>query len=83
MLDRNVDRLFMLGDIAGPACLQLVNMILQYNTLADAIASRMMIMNAAQWPEAVSHLEEHLTLLDGVVAKCIHEVQPIHDAIKG
>jgi hypothetical protein len=30
MIDRNVDRLFMLGDLAGPACLQLVSVLLQY-----------------------------------------------------
>jgi hypothetical protein len=28
-------------------------------------------------------LEGHLALLDKVIAKCEHEVQPIHDAVKG
>jgi hypothetical protein len=40
MLDRNVDRLFMLGDAAGPACLQLVNVLLQHNALVEEIAAR-------------------------------------------
>jgi hypothetical protein len=83
MLDRNIDRLFMLGDIAGPACLQLVNVLLQYNTLVDEIAARIVSMNAGQWMEAIGHLEHHLTLLDGVVTKCKHEVAPLHDAVRG
>ena len=83
MLDRNIDRLFMLGDVAGPACLQLVNVLIQYNALVDDIAARMVMLNAATWPQAVGHLEQHLTLLDSVVAKCQHEVAPLHDAING
>lgn len=83
MLDRNIDRLFMLGDIAGPSCLQLVNVLLQYNSLVDEIAARIVSMNVGQWPEAIGHLEQHLTLLDGVVAKYKHEVAPLHDAVKG
>ena len=42
----------------------------------------MMMLNADQWPEAIKHLQEHLTLLEGVIAKGKHEVRPIHDAIK-
>ena len=83
MLDRNIDRLFMLGDLAGPTCVQLVNVLLQYDTLVQNVTSRMMMLNADQWPEAVKQLQEHLTLLEGVVAKCKHEVRLIHDAIKG
>src|SRR5271165_392696 len=83
MLDRNIDRLFMLGDLAGPACLQLVNLLFQYDTLVQNVTSRMMMLNADQWPEDIKHLQEHLTLLEGVIAKCKHEVRPIHDAIKG
>jgi hypothetical protein len=83
MLDRNIDRLFMLGDVAGPACLQLVNILLQHNTLVDDIAARIAVLNAGQWTEGIGHLERHLTLLDGVVAKCKHEVQPLHDAVEG
>jgi hypothetical protein len=83
MLDRNVDKLFLLGERAGPACLQLVGMLQQYNALVEAIAVRIVVMNATQWAEAVQHLEEHLTLLTGVVAKCAAKVQPIHDAVRG
>jgi hypothetical protein len=28
-------------------------------------------------------LEQHLNLLEGVVAKCRHEVGPIHDKVDG
>lgn len=83
MLDRNIDRLFMLGNIAGPACLQLVNLLLQYDTLVDEIAARIVSMNVGQWTEAIGHLEQHLILLDGVVAKCKHEVAPLHDSVTG
>jgi hypothetical protein len=83
ILDRNIDRLFMLGDLAGPACLELVNLLFQYDILVQNVTSRMMILNADQWPKAIEHLQEHLTLLKAVIGKCKHEVRPIHDAIKG
>lgn len=83
MLSRNIDLLFMLGETAGPACLQLVGLMLQYDTLLQDITARMMMLSAGQWAEGVRHLQEHLTLLDSVVAKCEHEVGPIHDAIGG
>ena len=82
MLDRNVDRLFMLGKRAGPSCLQLINVMLQYNAFVDEIAARTAIMNANQWAEGISHLEAHLKLLDGVIDKCEQEVAPMHNAIK-
>ncbi len=83
MLERNTDRLFVLGEVAGPSCLHLVRLILQYNSVVEAVASRVMLLNAAQWVTAVDKLEYHLSLLDNVIEKCQHEVQPIHDAIKG
>jgi hypothetical protein len=82
MLERNIDRLFMLGDAAGPSCLSLVTALLQYNALVDAISARLVMMNAEQWPQALGHMEDHLTLLDGVVAKCKIAVGPIHDTVK-
>jgi len=83
MLERNIDKLFILGDVAGPNCVHLVRLILQYNDAANNIISHIAAMNAEQWPEAVRHLEEHLALLDKVIEKCEHEVRPIHDAVKG
>jgi hypothetical protein len=80
MLERNTDRLYILGEIAGPSCLQLVRFILQYNDLVSVLITRVMVMNAVQWREAVAQLEEHLRLLDQIVAKCEHEVRPLHDA---
>jgi hypothetical protein len=82
MLDRNVDRFFLLGERAGPSCLQLINVILQYNIFVDQIAGRTSIMNAHQWVEGVSHLTDHLKLLDAVIDKCEHEVAPLYNAIK-
>lgn len=82
MLDRNVDRLFMLGKRAGPSCLQLVNVLLQYNALVEEIAARTGMLNANQWAEGISQIEDRLALLRGVVAKCEHDVRPLHDAIK-
>ena len=51
----------MLGDVEGPFYLQLVNELLQYNSLVDEIATRIATMNASQWPEAIEQLETHLT----------------------
>ena len=72
----------MLGKRAGPSCLQLINVMLQYNAFVDEIAARTAIMNANQWAEGISHLEAHLKLLDGVIDKCEQEVAPMHNAIK-
>lgn len=83
MLGRNIDLLFMLGETAGPASLQLVGLMLQYEALLQDITTRMMMLNADQWAEGIRHLQAHLTLLGGVVAKCEHEVRPIHEAISG
>jgi hypothetical protein len=83
MLERNTDRLYILGEIAGPSCLQLVRFILQYNDFVTALITRIMVMNAEQWREGVAQLEEHLRLLDQIVAKCEHEVRPLHEARGG
>jgi hypothetical protein len=83
MLDRYTDKLFLLGEIAGPACLHLVRMLLQYNQVVEAMAARLPMLNADEWPEALGHIEKHLTLLDAIIAKCEHEVKPIHDAVEG
>jgi hypothetical protein len=82
MLARNIDRLFMLGEPAGASCLQLINVMLQYNDFVIEIGARSVLMNAEQWPQGVRHLLEHLALLDGIVAKCKREVAPLHDAIR-
>lgn len=83
MLDRYTDKLFLLGEVAGPSCLHLVRMLLQYNSVVEAMASTMASLNAREWPEAVIHIEKHLNLLDAIVAKCKYELQPMSDAIKG
>jgi hypothetical protein len=83
MIERNVDKLFLLGDLAGPSCLHLFRFLLQYNATVEQFASRAAIMNAAQWIEAADQLDEHLTLLDGIIDKCEQEVRPIHASIAG
>ncbi len=83
MLERNVDNFYLLGEPAGPTCLQLVSILLQYNSLVEDVAARIVIMNAQQWPEAIEHLESHLDLIFQVVSKCAEDVRPIHDAVKG
>lgn len=70
MLARNVDQLFLLGEVAGPACLQLVSLLFQYEILLQEIAGRMMFMGADTWAaEALQHLEAQLTLLDAVILR--------------
>ena len=83
MLERNVDNFYLLDEPAGPACLQLVNILLQYNSLVERNSNRVVSMNAQQWPEALKQLENRLDLISEVVSKCKAEVQPLHDAIKG
>lgn len=79
MLDRNIDRLFLLGKSAGPFCLQLVNVLYQYDHLLRDIGSSVVIMNAQQWPEAIHHLDQHLDLIDAVVDKCESELRSAHE----
>jgi hypothetical protein len=83
MMERNIDKLFLLGGLAGPSCLHLVRLLQQYDATVEGIVSRVAMLNAEQWVEAVGHLEKHITLLDSVIDKCEHEVRPIHDSIKG
>jgi hypothetical protein len=82
MFDRNIDRLFMLGAKAGPSCLQLVNVLLQYNTFVNEISQRTMMLGPNQWANGLDQLDEHLTLLSGVIVKCECDVRPLHDAVK-
>jgi hypothetical protein len=81
MLSRNVDRLFILGKLAGPTCIQLYRLLLQYNSTVSAMAAALPVMNAEQWKDAVDQLEQHLQLLEKVVATCAHHVAPVHEAI--
>lgn len=83
MIERNIDNLYLLGKLAGPSCLQLVSMIIQYNAFLDQLVGRIMIMNSHQWVETLPRLEEHLILISKIIEKCEHEVKPMHDAIKG
>jgi hypothetical protein len=48
MMDRNIDRLFLLGDIAGPSCVHLVRLLIQYNEFVERLASRLVTLNAQQ-----------------------------------
>jgi hypothetical protein len=41
ILERNVDRLFMLGDEAGPLCLSLIHMLYEHDVRVDASTNRM------------------------------------------
>jgi hypothetical protein len=81
MLERNVDKLFLLGPLGGPTCLQLYRLLLQYNSTVSAVAQHLVLLNSDQWKDAVDQLEQHLTLLENVVATCAHHVAPIHDTI--
>ncbi len=83
MIDRNIDRLFVLGNLAGPSCLALVGMLIQYNDFVYQLTSRFTMMAPRQWADALPQLEDHLDLLDKVTEKCEREVKPIHDSIEG
>jgi hypothetical protein len=83
MLERNVDNLYLLDEPAGPACLQLVNILLQYNTLVADMSGRIIQMNAQQWPEAIGHFDQHLDLVASLTLKSATLVQKIHDRVQG
>lgn len=83
MIDRNTDRLFLLGDTAGPSCVHLVRLLMQYGDFLEGFMQYVMTLNAEQWHSAIDQLNEHLALLDGVVDKCEAEVRPIHDSVMG
>lgn len=77
MLERFIDQLFILGDSAGPVCLQLVASLLKYRALAGSISSSMMVLNADSWAEEIiEKLDANLTTLGVRVAECKNELQP-------
>ena len=82
MMERNIDKLFILGKLAGPSCVHLVRLLSQYNATVERTTSYIVTLNAEQWAEAADGLEEHQAPLDKAIEKCKREVQPIHDAIK-
>jgi|GEM_PF-1972163 len=83
MVERNIDNLYLLGEPAGPALLQLVNLIWQYNSLAVDISQRIVLLDANQWKLAVDQLLPRLALLTQVTKKVAEEVQPLHDSVRG
>lgn len=74
MIDRNIDRLYMLGKSAGPSCLQLVATMFQYNTMVDQ-------MFAAD-ARATVRLADHLLEIDLIIQRCEEQVKPIHDILQ-
>lgn len=76
ILERNIDKLFLLGEIAGPGCLHLVRLIAQYSTV-QSIVSAAIMMDVPKRRGALRLIGEHLSFIDQVVAKCEHEVRPI------
>ena len=83
MIERNIDRLYILGDVAGPTCIHLVRNIIQYNFTVERLVQRVLNLNANQWTIAVQEIFNHLDLLDKVIDKSDHEVRPIHDKVSG
>lgn len=78
MISRYIDQLFMLGELAGPSCLELVSLLFQYNTILDEATSLMMSMNATEWAaQGMSRLETHLASLERVASKCETELARI------
>jgi hypothetical protein len=82
MLDRNVDKLFMLGGVVGPTCLQIVTVLLQYNEAVEVVTSRMFEMGPEKWLEGVDHIEAHLGLLAQVATKATGQLRKINETIK-
>lgn len=84
MVERNLDRFYLLEEPAGPACLQLASLIMQYNDALDQMTATVLPrMHGGQWGESVEHLEENAALIVAVADKCISLLTPISDAVKG
>lgn len=81
-IERNLDRLFVIGPVAGPSCIQLYALIMQYNSLVGSMSARLMVMNREDWPTAISYLDEHIKLLRIAINKCERKLRPIHDNIE-
>lgn len=81
MLEHHFDRLFVLGEPAGHSCVQLVYLLKQYDDILHDISTS--IVSKMDWTEAVDQLKPHLSLITASAEKCVREVTPIHDAIKG
>jgi hypothetical protein len=82
LIDRNVERLFMLGEPAGPSCLQLVNTIFQFNSFVAAMAARSIMMDLPQWERDVDKLLEHLQSFQQIAVKCKQEVALLRGVTK-
>jgi len=77
MLERNIDKLFILGDDAGVCCLQLVRLIFEHQAKVADIASRIVTMNQGQWPAVVDDLQKQLDLLDKSIEACTYKIQKL------
>src|SRR5208337_1165136 len=42
MVERNIDKLFILGDVAGPACIHLARLIIQYHETVEMLTQRVL-----------------------------------------
>ncbi len=79
MLDRNVDRLYLLGEPAGPTVLQLISVALQYNAMLDQLASRCLTEAHVSPRVYAGHLLGHMTAMEKLIADAGNELKPIHD----
>ena len=82
MLERNVDNLYLLDEPAGPDCLDLFNLLLEYNACVERVAFRVMAMNAQQLREEVGHLHRRLEVISAEASEAAAAVRPPHDAAR-
>jgi hypothetical protein len=79
LLTRNVDNLYLLGEQAGPTCLQLVSVILQYNDLVQSAAAQLADKAKGEWTDLLHALEGHLTAIETLLGQAQKEIGPVHD----
>jgi len=77
MLERNIDKLFLLGDDAGVCCLQLVRLIFEHQAKVADISSRIVTMDKGQWPEIIDDLQKQLDLLDKSIEASACKIQKL------
>lgn len=80
MLDRNVDRLYQLGEPAGPTVLQLIAVVLQYNELVERLSNEVLTSGDSDWTRIHKCLRGHLQAMQILLGEAEAAVGGLHDA---
>jgi hypothetical protein len=81
MIERNTDKLYLLGGAAGSVNLHLVSSLFDYNGLVQSLTAQIATMNAEEWTtNVIPKMTKGADFIGEVVQTCTQEVKPIYDA---